>query len=111
MLQIHSTDSVDQDDLVNGTILYRVGNFLTLQNKVDYDLVNGEYKNLTFNQEIEVSIPKENIKGDTGVFCLSFVCFDLNESGEIVFGSNYNGSNIYIKYEIKGDEIIFSKTK
>lgn len=111
LLQIHSSDSLDKDDLPNGTILYRVDNFLTLQNRVDYDLVNGEYKNLTFNQEIEVSIPKDYIKGDTGIFCLSFVCFGLNESGEIVFGNNYDGSNIYIKYEIIGDEIIFSKSK
>lgn len=111
LLQIHSSDSLDKGDLPNGTILYRVDNFLTLQNRIDYDLVNGKYKNITFNQEIEVSIPKDYIKGDTGVFCLSFVCFCLNESGEIVFDDNYDGSNIYIKYEIIGDEIIFSKSK
>lgn len=96
------------EELLVGEKLLEVKNFYTNEYTVNYENVDGEYKNLTYNKDVNIKIPKSIFSEKTGTIRLTFVRLFLDEN-ERLMTNDMDGSVIYLSYEIKDDKIYLKK--
>ena len=106
IIRIDNKNSVDFTNLQSVKPLLEVQNFYTSKYKVDITMLEDGNSVIDYNNSLSFTIPKDLIVDNKGILFFSFISQQMDENNEL-HDSNYEGSNIYIKYYITDNIIHF----